>query len=291
MKFILYKIIIYLIKTTYKMSNTDCLVTFDKEIFNISKINKEFTQNINMYIIYDTAHGNPDQNYLRKKHLINKELIETMVNLYKKIIEKYDFSGTVQIIPQNRYSCYGPLEIYIPNNQIKSYCVDNIEFSPKPIETTFYDNLTIDSQSIKTQINEYLDSAISYHLFDNNNTLRSFIVNLNHSAKNLISYMNNSECFSYNVSIIFSDNFDQYNKYIFSIVNEMTNMITISQEYTYGYIIRCEEFVNFIIIGQKNNEKYFSEVININDPNKFAINFNIFFERLLSNIHKKIKTN
>ncbi len=259
----------------FPQTNTDITNDHDNEIFNISKINKEFTQHINMYIVYDTNYSHQDQSYFKNKHFINKKMIEIIVVLYKKFIEKYNFSGTAQIIPQNRYASYGPLEIYMQNNLVKSDYVVHTE------STEF---LSKDG----SQINDYMDSAISYHLFDKNNILRSYLSSLNHSAKNLIMDMHNSEGFSYNVSIIFSDNFDQYNKYIFSIINEMASITTISRDFTYGYIIRCDEFVNFIIVAQRDSEKYYSGAININDLNKFAINFNIFFEKLLYNIYKKI---
>lgn len=234
---------------------------------DISNIDKDNLQYINLYIIYDTHIVNDLQTELDKNHSINKNIIMMIIFSFKNIIQKYNIRGTLKIIPQT-YSLFGPLEIFILDKNTQH-------------------------TSIKEQFEYYMSNCVNYCEQYKRDVFVSFVKNLEYIAKNLVIDMNNTEGFSHNISIIFSDNFEKYNKYAFSIINQMTNMKNISEDYVYGYIIKSKNHVNFVI--STNNESYCSNSVDISnfdivlDNKNFIDGFNIFFNKMVSMIHKKIK--
>jgi hypothetical protein len=230
--------------------------------FNIAMINREYTNHINMFLIYDTNIINNINNN-NHNHFINKKIIENIILLFKKYIKFYNFCSTIKIIPQTRNYNYSHLEI------IASNMSENTQHKP-----------------IKTIFNEYIDSSASYRYLEPKDIMKYFLYQINRTTKNLMMYIENAEGFSYNIPIIFSDNFENYSMYIFTIIKEYEENKKLNN-FSYSYILRSGNYINFVLLTR--GENYCSRLVDIDNNKDFEKEFYIFLQKILFDISSQMR--
>lgn len=223
-------------------------------------INREYTNHINLYFLYDT---NIETTFSQTKNLDLKKqkvsthsyLINMFLTFYKMEIQKFSFDGTITLFPLSRN--INPLEMWAN-------------------KTSFLKN-----------IYEYILNHADYKFLNNEDFNKHFYLRLGQNIKNVNLYIDNSEGYSYNIILIFSDNMDKYNEHIYDIVNKMNVINTNNLSMAYGYIVIHANLIEFRIFY--NFKPHFSRICDMRDTNVLKNNFRAFLACLIFKIYSKMK--